>query len=334
MSLKIGLISFAHVHAATYATALRDWPDVSLLTLDPDASAAPAGELRGAAMAASLGVPLASSADEFWDWQPDAVIICTETARHRPWVEAAAQAGVAVLCEKPLATSIADAEAIVAACEAAGVLLMTAYPVGFHPAFHSLAKAVGAGAIGRVIAASGSNNGAAPIGDRQWFGDAELAGGGALMDHVVHLADLLDVVVPAPAIRVYAQTNRVLHADRTTVETGGLVAISYADGTQAVLDCSWSVPPGYPAWGGLSLRVEGSSGAVEFEPFGERMALYGTVARWPDYGPDLDQLMLAEFLDCVRTRRRPRSDGEAGLRTLRIVVAAQRSAATGVPVAV
>jgi 1,5-anhydro-D-fructose reductase (1,5-anhydro-D-mannitol-forming) len=262
-------------------------------------------------VAASLGVPLASSADEFWDWQPDAVIICTETARHRPWVEAAAQAGVAVLCEKPLATSIADAEAIVAACEAAGVLLMTAYPVGFHPAFHSLAKAVGAGAIGRVIAASGTNNGAAPIGDRQWFGDAELAGGGALMDHVVHLADLLDVVVPAPAIRVYAQTNRVLHADRTTVETGGLVAISYADGTQAVLDCSWSVPPGYPAWGGLSLRVEGSSGAVEFEPFGERMALYGTVARWPDYGPDLDQLMLAEFLgvapvptgrpDCARS---------------------------------
>ncbi|GGL99235.1 Gfo/Idh/MocA family protein [Nakamurella endophytica] len=334
MTLRVGLVSFAHVHAAGYAALLREWPGVSLLALDPDADTAPAGELRGAAMAESLGVELAGSAEEFWARRPDAVVVCTENARHRPWVEAAAHAGAAVLCEKPLATTLADAEALVAACDAAGVLLMTAYPVGFHPAFASLTRSVRAGAIGTVIAATGTNNGGAPIDHRSWFGDAALAGGGALMDHVVHLADLLDVVVPAPAVQVYARTNRVVHADRVDVETGGLVAITYGDGTHAVLDCSWSVPPGYPAWGGLTLRVEGSRGAVEFDPFGERLAVYSGDERWQDYGPDLDRLMLAEFLDCVRTGRRPRSDGAAGLRTLRIVLAAQRSAELGTTVPV
>ena len=332
MSLRIGLISFAHVHAAGYAALLNDYPGVSLLTVDPDHHVAPNGELRGPAMAESLGVAFARSADDFWSWRPDAVIVCTETSRHRPWVEAAASAGAAVLCEKPLATSLTDAQAMIDACNDAGVVLMTAYPVGFHPAFRSLTRAIEAGAIGRVIAASGSNNGAAPIGDREWFGNAELAGGGALMDHVVHLADLLDVLVQAPAVRVYAQTNTVIYADRTAVETAGLVAITYADGISAVLDCSWSVPTGYPAWGGLSLRIEGSRGAVEFEPFGERMAVYTADGSWQDYGPNLDQLMIAEFLDCVRTGRQPRSDGAAGLRTLQIVLAAQRSAADGVTV--
>ncbi len=63
-----------------------------------------------------------------------AVYVATPNAAHRPLVEAAAAAGTAVLCEKPLAADLPDAEALVKACDAAGVLLGTAYDQRWHPA--------------------------------------------------------------------------------------------------------------------------------------------------------------------------------------------------------
>ncbi|MHB8436891.1 MAG: Gfo/Idh/MocA family protein [Acidimicrobiales bacterium] len=76
------------------------------------------------------------------------------------------------------------------------------------------------------------------------------------MDHTEHLDDMLDA---APQ-EVYAQVIRVLHAKDVSVETGGLVALRYADGTIATIDCSWSAPASYPSWGGLTLSVEGERG--------------------------------------------------------------------------
>ncbi len=333
--LRVGLLSFAHVHAASYATILQNRPDVDLVVADPDSSAAPADEVRGRELAMHLGVTLLDSYDALFEWQPHAVVVCAENSRHRPLVELAAAHGAHVLCEKPLATTADDASAMLAACEAAGVTLMTAYPVRFHPAFRKLRDAVRAGALGRVVSASGTNNGQAPIGTRRWFVDPDLAGGGSLMDHAVHLADLLDDLLGQAPVEVYAQVNRIIHADEVSVETGGLVVVTYDSGTVATIDCSWSAPASYPAWGGLTLAIDCDEGTVDFDAFSDRVELFDDSAgrlQWLDHGTDLDGLMLDAFLGGVRSGRPVQPDGAAGLRTLQIVLAAYRSAASGQPV--
>lgn len=333
--VRVGLMSFAHVHAARYATLLKNWPGVELLVADPDADGAPAGEIRGALLAEQLGVALVDSYDELFAWGPDAVVVCGETSRHRKLIEQAAANGAHVLCEKPLATNLADARAIIDVCAAAGVQLMTAYPVRFHPAFAELRASVRSGLLGRVLVATGTNNGQVPTNSRRWFADEKLAGGGALMDHTVHVADLLDDLLESPAVEVYAQVNRIIHADTVQVETGGLVVVTYRDGTVASIDCSWSAPASYPAWGGLTLAVEGESGSALFDAFADRLDVFDdSVGRlsWLDYGPDLDALMLAEFLRCIRTGEPCHPDGEVGYRTLEIVRCAYGSVRTGAPV--
>jgi len=331
--LRVGVLSFAHVHAASYVAVLSARPDVELLTADPDADGAPAGELRGAALAADLGAPYVGSLDELLAWGPDAVIVCTENARHRDAVETLAAAGVHVLCEKPLATTVADAEAMVAACRAAGVHLMTAYPTRFAPSYAALRGLVREGALGQVLTATGTNNGKLPAG-RAWFSDPALAGGGALVDHVVHVTDLLDDLLGLPVRRVRAVVNEILHPG-AGVETGGLVSLSYDGGVEVTLDCSWSQPLSAPTWGGLTLEVVGTRGLASIAPFDDRVGGFDERARntaWLPFGVDLDALMLDHFLAGVRTGVAPQPDGEAGLRTVRVVAAAQESARTGRPV--
>ncbi|SDP20310.1 Predicted dehydrogenase [Nakamurella panacisegetis] len=334
--LRVGLMSLAHVHAAGYARLLRQWPGVELLVADPDAGSAPAEERRGRDLAAELGVPIVDSYEELFAWGPAAVVVCAETSRHRPLVELAASHGVSVLCEKPLATTPVDARAMIEACARAGVALMTAYPVRFHPAWIALREAVATGALGKIVLATGTNNGQAPIDSRRWFVDPELAGGGALMDHTVHLADLLDDVLGSQAVEVYACANRIIHGDSVPVETGGLVLVTYANGTVASIDCSWSAPRSFPAWGGLTLTLDGERSSAGFDAFAERFDLFDDRAAglaWVDFGPDLDALMLEEFLSAVRSGRPAQPDGEVGYRTLEIVAAAQESVRTGRPVA-
>lgn len=336
--LRVGILSFAHVHAATYATLLRDWPGVELLTADPDAATAPAEELRGSKLARSLGVNHVDTYEQLFAWHPDAVIVTSENARHRPLVEAAAAAGAAVLCEKPLATTLADGRAMKAACEAAGVTLMMAFPVRFSPAFGQLREAVAGGMLGTLLAATGTNNGKIPVGERAWFTDPELSGGGAMVDHIVHVADLLAVLTGLRPRSVRAVSNRILHVDKPSVraETGGLVTVSYEGGFVATIDCSWSQPDHAPTWGGLTLQVVGSAGIADIDPFAQHVGGFaesGPGGLHLNYGVNTDSILLAEFLGAVRAGSQPQPDATAGLDTLRIVLAAQESAHIGSVVA-
>ena len=332
MRTKVAIMSFAHVHAASYARLLAAMPGVELRASDPDSATAPASERRGRDLADDLGVKYVDSYAELLAWQPDAVIVTSENARHRPLVEAAAAAGAAVLCEKPLATTLADALAIQAACDAAGVTLMTAYPTRFSPAFARLRELVVAGGLGALLAATGTNNGQIPVGDRAWFTDPLLSGGGAMVDHIVHVADLLDALTGLTPVFVRAVSNRILHADKPEVhaETGGLVTISYAGGFIATIDCSWSQPDNAPTWGGLTLQVVGTEGIADIDPFAQHIGGVGPDgALFLVYGTNTDELMLAEYLQAVRTGRAPQPDGASGIRSLKIVLAAQKSARTG-----
>ncbi len=251
-------MSFAHPHSESYVRALKTLPGVELLGADPDHRSRPCGEAGGAELAQALGVDYVETYSALLQWQPDGVIVCSENSRHRDLVELAAVARAHILCEKPLATSLLDARAMITRCSEAGVNLMMAYPVRFSPAFAGLKAAVDAGSLGEVAAVSGTNTGRLPSG-RTWFMDPQLSGGGSLMDHTVHVADLLDCLFgQARPESVYATLNHLLQSDLVKVETGGLVSLRFPNGAVATIDCSWSKPASYPTWGGLTLQLVGS----------------------------------------------------------------------------
>lgn len=340
--MRIGLMSFAHVHAASYARLLGAWPGVEVVATDPDHGRRP-GETGGAAMAAELGVDYVEDYATLLATRPDGVIVCAENVEHRRLVELAAAAGAHVLCEKPIATTLADADAMTAACAAAGVELMIAHPVRFAPAFAGLREVVAAGTLGEIVSIAGTNNGRIPRGDRAWFVDPAAAGGGALTDHLVHVLDLLDALWPDSRVTsVYAVANRLLHPD-AAVETGGLAALRLelesASGRRqvpVVIDASWSRPDSYATWGGLTLRVIGTGGITDLDPFALRVGGHlesAGNAAWIPYGPDLDSLLLASFLDVVAGSATASPDGAAGTRGLAVVLAAYASVASGQPVA-
>jgi 1,5-anhydro-D-fructose reductase (1,5-anhydro-D-mannitol-forming) len=331
--LRVAILSFAHTHAASYIHQLSRRSDVELLTSDPDGANSTDTGLRGAEFAEAYGARYVESYQEVFDWQPDAVVICSENSKHAELIRISAKAGAHILCEKPLATTVADAEAAIEAAATAGVKLMTAFPVRFSPAYQELKGLVRAGALGDIVSVVGTNNGWMPT-DRAWFTDPELAGGGALVDHVVHCADLLDDLLGVPAQHVHAVANRILHAQRgVEVETGGLVTISYRDGTIATIDCSWSQPLSAPTWGGLTLNVTGTKGSVKIDPFASHVGGFDAVgAAWLPLGADLDSLMIDEFISALLAGTQPQPDGGSGLRTLAIVKAAQGSVASGQPV--
>ncbi|MEV8593461.1 Gfo/Idh/MocA family protein [Streptomyces sp. NPDC052013] len=329
--MKVALLSCAHVHAATYLRLLRDRDDIELVVTDPEAD--PGDPTRGKTLADELGVTYRADYEAALAERPQAVIVTSENARHRALVEQAAAAGAHILCEKPLATAEDDARAMIDACERAGVSLMTAYPVRFHPAFAALRQAVSDGTTGPLLSVHGVNNSAPPALERPWFADRVLSGGGAIIDHTVHIADLVDVLLDGEEPTcVYAVADS--HQAEGEVETAGLLTLTYPRGLVATIDCSWSHPATHPTWGGLTLTCVGERALVEFDAFPPLLTGYDTpraTHRWEPGAIDLDAAMLDSFLTAARTGQRAHPDGHAGLRTLRIVSAAYVSLRTGRP---
>jgi 1,5-anhydro-D-fructose reductase (1,5-anhydro-D-mannitol-forming) len=317
-----------------YLRYLASRDDVDVVASDPDGSRSADTRSRGREAAAECGVDYLDTYEQALAWGPDAVVVCSENARHRELVEQAAAAGANVLCEKPLATTTSDAEALLTAVERAGVFLMVAFPVRFSASFVDLQAQLRQGRAGDILAIMSTNNGKMPAAE-SWFTDPDLAGGGCFVDHIVHCADLIDVLLGKRATSVHAVSNAILHSETgVRVETGGLVTITFDGGVIATIDCSWSQPMSAPNWGGLTLEVFGTKGSMKMSPFASHVGGNGNDgAIWLPYGADFDAAMIDEFLNGVREGRAPQPDGRVGLRTVALMNAAQDSAQVGQPVA-
>jgi predicted dehydrogenase len=316
--LRVGLVSWAHVHAAGLAHTLATLPQAEFT-----GSFDETGATHDARTHATLESLLHDS---------EAVVIASTNAAHRRYALAAAKAGVHVLCEKPLATTIADGRAIVDACRAAGVQLGSALPVRSSPAIVALKDAIARGALGPIRAVRATNPGQYP---GRWFGDPAEAGGGAAMDHTVHVADALRWLLGDEVVRVHAELGSFLYG--LPVEDCGLITLDLRSGAFASIDCSWSRPSTYPTWGGVTMHVVGERGTVDVDVFRQSLTHYddragaATLVGW---GDDLNALMVGGFVDAVLAGRPVPISGEDGLRALEVVMAAYRSAELGRPVAI
>jgi len=328
MTLKIGILSFAHMHAASYAQELAAHPGATLVGIT-DANAK-----YSRRMAAQFDTAFFDSAATLLAQGLDGVVVASENTHHRALVEQAAGAGVkAILCEKPLATTVENARAMIEICASRGVKLATAFPCRYSPAFQSLHRQIQNGAIGEVLAIRGTNRGKLPGG---WFVDKLLSGGGAVIDHTVHVADLNRVLLGREATEVYAEVGHgFYHQDW---EDTGFLTIGYQGGVFATLDTSWSRPKTYPIWGDVTLQVVGTEGVLDLDLFTQNLVHYDDRANrmsWANWGSGTDAGLVADFLRLAGGTDAPNlATGEDGLRALQVALAAYQSAAQGQPVAI
>ncbi len=205
----------------------------------------------------------------------DAVYVAAPNHLHRRLVETAASAGVPVLCEKPMATTAADARAMVDACERAGVGYATAFDQRHHPAHVALAEMVAAGELGTVTAvriAYGCWTDPAwrpetsPEGYDNWRADPSRAGGGALVDLAPHGLDLTGVLLGGDDVtEVVALRQRRVHD--YAVDDGAVLAGRTAGDVLLDLHVSYNTPDALPR---RRLEVVGTRGlAVAVNTMGQ-----------------------------------------------------------------
>src|SRR5688572_10657460 len=246
MPYRIGVLSTAHMHAFGYASGLMANPNAELAGVwDDDVE-------RGRAFAEKFSIPFHADRNDLLA-DCDAVIITSENRKHVENAEATAAVGKPMLCEKPLVTTLEEAERMREIAKR--VTVMTAFPCRFSPVYQRLKARVAAGDVGRVLAIDATNHGSCPFG---WFVEEDRSGGGAMMDHTVHVADLLrDLLGEIPAT-VYAQTgNRVFGQ---SWDDTAMLHLTYQNGVFACIDASWSRPGSYKTWGDVKMSVTGEKG--------------------------------------------------------------------------
>lgn len=199
----------------------------------------------------------------------EAVYVASPNSAHRPLVEAAAAAGKAVLCEKPLAADVADAEAIVRAC-AGTVLLGTAYDQRWHPAHRALRGVLprlGTVTAVRVVYCCWLPGSWSPDGapHDNWRVDAARAGGGAAIDLAPHGLDLVGVLLGEDVVELTALLQRRVHD--YAVDDGALLAGRTASGVLVDLHVAYNTPDVLPR---RRLEVVGTHGmAVAVDTMGQ-----------------------------------------------------------------
>ena len=323
--LKIGILSTAHMHAAAYVAGLRGSTEAQIVGLWDDDTA------RKDERAAGFSIRAYETLDGLLD-ASDAVVICSENSKHRALTEAAAAAGKHVISEKPLAPNADDAKAMVDACAKNNVKLYTAFPCRFSPAFWQLKSAVESGDLGEILAARCTNQGMCPGG---WFIDTKLSGGGAVMDHTVHVTDLLRALLGDEAKEVYCEaSNGFAHSD---YDDAGISTITFESGTYASLDASWSRPKSFPTWGNVTMSVIGTKGVIEMDMFAQESVLYSDKTNkvsYQNWGSNIDAGLVTAFVKaCLgdEASHKMLASGIDGLRAVEVVEAAYKSVVSNQP---
>lgn len=322
--MKIGIISFAHMHAFSYASALQSMEGVEI------AGIADENEERGKKFAEQFNTPFYSDYKQLLRQDIDAVIVTSENAKHREHVVAAAKAGKHVLCEKPLATNAQDGQEMIDTCRENGVILQTAFPVRFHPSVIRAKQMIDEGRIGRVLAIKGTNHGQNPGG---WFVEPALSGGGAVFDHTVHVVDLMRWFLGAEVKEVYAEVGNLIW--ETPIDDCGLLSLEFENGVFATLDCSWSRNRAFPTWGDVTMEIVGTDGTISVDAFNQKLHLYSNREgyKWKNWGDDMDLGLVGDFIASLREGRTAASiTGEDGLRAVEVALAAYQAAERQEPV--
>ena len=256
----------------------------------------------------------------------DVVDVCTPTHTHRDVVEPALERGFDVFCEKPLARSLADAEAIADVAADAEGICFVGHVVRFFPQYDAAKQEVDDDALGRPGVARARRLSVVPDwGSNDWFQDPERSGG-VFLDLAIHDYDYLRWV--------WGDVERVFARQTGPDGNHGLATLRFANGAVGHVETSWAEPSGRGFV--TELELAGEEGVVGFDdeqtlPYREYADDGSSVSR--PLEPSGYFRELRHFVDCVRGEAEPMVTVEDAIAAMRVSLAARESAATGEPVA-
>jgi predicted dehydrogenase len=272
--------------------------------------------------------------------KPDVVFIATPEAYHLDPVRAAVKHGAHVFLEKPMSTSLADADSIDKVCQEAQVKLMIGYILRFEISCALIQSAVAEGSIGRFLSAYA----------RRMVSISEarrLGGRVSPLTYIgVHDIDQILWYHPVPVRSVYARALKGRVWEELGTYDSAWLMMEFEDGALGVHEVGWALPEEWAKWqtpaswsgfGDVRMNVLGTHGNLylDYTP----MNLYGVnregwkmpdTRHWPAlHGKMIGSVKLEveHFFDCVLNNKTPLVTGRDGRRSLEVMLAAEKSIA-------
>lgn len=333
--IKVGIIGSGFI-ANVHLEALKFVHGVKVVAI------ASIDEVRRKELAKKYKIP-----KQYGDWKEivkdksvEVVVVGIPNYLHAQATIEAAKNGKHVICEKPLALTLEDADRMIEACKKAGVILGYAEELCFVPKFVYAKNIADSGAIGEVFFVKQCEEHGGPY--SEWFFKAETAGGGILMDMGCHSIEYCRYVMNKKnVVSVYAEMGTYLHKKITKLEDHVVVMLEFEDGTRALAESSWARKGGmisfteiYGTEGvvcanllqeGMGLKVFSENGIAPNKEETKGWTHPDWEWNWQNGYPQED----AHFIDCIRSGSTPRESGEDGKKVLEIMLAAYWSAAIG-----
>ncbi len=323
---------------AVQATAIREIPGARLAAIYGR------DEKRAAEFAAKFETSAYSDYDEFLaDPGLQIVNICTPSGTHADLGIRAARAGKHVLVEKPIEISLDRADALIEACDEAGVKLGVIFQSRFTSAAQKIKSAVDEGRLGRLM-----------VGDAyvkwyrapeyyapgSWHGTLAFDGGGALINQAIHTVDLLRWIM-GPVETVFA-LKAGLRYPHIEAEDTLVASLRFQNGALGVIEATTSVKPGFKR----RLEISGERGTVildgdsigcwaldgEDENIGDGEQITDGSANPAAISNKGHRRQIEDMMRSVIEDRSPMIDGREGRRSLEVVSAIYESANSGIPV--
>lgn len=257
---------------------------------------------------------------------PDAVSICTPPALHLPVVRAAAACNISILCEKPPARTVAETQMMVEAAANSKGILQFAFCHRFHQPVMQARTMIANGQLGKIVQVYNRFGFRFERAGHSWFTERDMAGGGVLIDTLVHSVDIFHALLDEPVTTVSASISTSLPIQ---VEDSASMLVTSASGVAGSLNCSWVTPVSE-----AEIRIYGTEGEAIIDyaqPGGLRYRLAGD-ADWTQLASDLSDrfvLQAEHFLKSVAAGTSPSPGAKEALAVMQVIEAAYRSAESG-----
>jgi predicted dehydrogenase len=329
--IGLGIISYAHPHAPRYTAAIAACLRADLVGI----AGLGANAFLAREEAVQYGVPYY---DDFVKLLEEngltGVYVGTEPNRHLEVTREAAARGKHLLCDKPIALTLEEADEIIRLCREAGVKLMVPFNPRFQLPIMKVKEVIEGGQAGDLVSIFVVDYGKLPTkipgpADYGWLIDPKEAGYGGFLDKGIHSIYALRWLAGSEARRVYAHIGNLLH-EGLAVDDIGMVTIEFENGVVAALSTGWCNPDGYPTWMDTRFEVLTTKGAFLVDkPYHDYWCYDSTRAErsyW--WRRDVDGLV-DEFVRAILEDREPAITGEDARVALAITLAAYESARTG-----
>ncbi|WP_257349672.1 Gfo/Idh/MocA family protein [Pseudalkalibacillus decolorationis] len=332
--LRVGVIGCGSIAKHRHLIEYNDHPDVEIVAVCDIV------EERVQEVAGIYGTKSYTSYEELLATENiDAVSVCLPNYLHAPVSISALNAGCHVLCEKPMATSIEEAEAMIEAAETNTRKLMIGHNQRFVPS-HKKAKAlIQSGEIGKIYSfrttfGHGGPEAWSADGEKSWFFKKEEAFIGAMGDLGVHKADLLRYLLGEEFVEIasFVETSA---KEKSTVDDNSVSILKTESGVIGTLAASWA----YTAAEDNStiLFAEHAILRLEDDPVHSLVVQYknGEVVKYElgkiqsnDEGNQTSSHVIEHFVESIKSDKEPLINGYEGMKSLEVILAALRSQET------